>query len=151
MSTKSENYPDDISFDKQGKPLCRAGYKMVPWGNDPIKDAHKYRCPLKCGRIESCPCAAECVPEKKYGRTVYVKNEGDLRFHPAIPRDSQEYKDIYSERTACERVNNRVLNDYQLQFLKIRGIDHFSFWTMLIGICIHLDARCKAARLWVAS
>ena len=150
-STKSENYPDDISFDKQGKPLCRAGYKMIPWGNDPIKDAHKYRCPLKCGRIESCPCAAECVPEKKYGRTVYVKNEGDLRFHPAIPRDSQEYKDIYSERTACERVNNRVLNNYQLQFLKIRGIDHFSFWTMLIGICIHLDARCKAAKIWTGN
>ena len=146
-STKSESYPDDISFDKQGHPLCRAGYKMAPWGNDPVKDAHKYRCPLKCGRIKSCPCAAECVPEKKYGRTVYIKNEKDLRFHPDIPRDSQRYKDLYSERTACERINNRVLNNYQLQFLKIRGTDHFSFWTMLIGICIHLDAQHKAARL----
>ena len=145
-STKSEGYPDDISFDKQGHPLCRAEHKMVPWGNDPVKDAHKYRCPRKCGRIDSCPYEAECSPGN-YGRTVYVKNDGDLRFHPAIPRDSQEYKDIYSERTACERVNNRVLNNYQLQFLMIRGKDHFSFWTMLIGICIHLDARYKASIL----
>mgnify|MGYP007070151845 FL=1 len=77
--------------------------------------------------------------------TVYIKNHGDLRFHPQIPRDSEEYKKIYSERTACERLNNRFLNDYCLQFLKIRGKDHFSFWTMLAGICIHLDARCKVS------
>ena len=83
----------------------------------------------------------------KYGRTVYIKNNGDLRFNTRIPRGSEEYKRIYKERTACERVNNRVLNDYCLQSLKIRGIDHFSFWTMLIGICIHLDARCKTAAL----
>ena len=57
------------------------------------------------------------------------------------------FKDIYSERTACERVNDRVLNDYSLQQLMIRGKDHFSFWTMLIGICIHLDARYKAGFL----
>lgn len=82
-----------------------------------------------------------------YGRTVYIKNHADLRFHPRIPRDSQQYKDIYSERTACERVNDRVLNDYFLQYLMIRGKDHFSFWAMLIGICIHLDARYKAGFL----
>lgn len=83
-----------------------------------------------------------------YGRTVYIKNNNDLRFQPRIPRDSEQYKKIYSERTACERVNNRVLNDYFLQQLKIRGRDHVSFWTMLIGICIHLDARYKAAHLY---
>lgn len=145
----SENAPADITFDKTGHPLCPAGHKMCPWGNDPIKDAHKYRCPLKCGRIESCPHAEKCSPGN-YGRTVYIKNNCGLRFYPRIPRDSEEYKKIYSERTACERVNNRVLNDYCLQHLKIRGKDHFSFWTMLIGICIHLDARFKAANLYAA-
>lgn len=118
-------------------------------GNDPLKDAHKYRCPLKCDRIKECPYATECSPGS-YGRTVYIKNKGDLRFQPRIPRDSQQYKDIYKERTACERVNDRVLNDYCLQSLKIRGRDHFSFWSMLIGICIHLDARYKAAHLYAA-
>lgn len=146
-NTKSEDYPDDISFDKQGHPLCRAGHEMCPWGNDYVKDAHKYRCPLRCGKTDSCPYEAECSPGN-YGRTVYIKNDGDLRFYPAIPRDSQEYKDIYKERTACERINNRILNDYQLQFLKIRGTDHFSLWAMLSGICIHLDARHKAANIW---
>lgn len=102
---------DDITFNKEGHPLCRAGHEMCSWGNDPIKDAHKYRCPLKCGRIGKCPHEAECSPGR-YGRTVYIKNYGNLRFQTRIPRDSQQYKDIYSERTACERVNNRVLNDY---------------------------------------
>ena len=144
---KSSIAPDDVTLDKDGKPYCMNGSKMVPWGNDPIKDAHKYRCPYKCGRIDSCPHAQECCKDGKYGRTVYIKNNGDLRFNTRIPRGSEEYKRIYKERTACERVNNRVLNDYCLQSLKIRGIDHFSFWTMLIGICIHLDARCKTAAL----
>ena len=143
----SESYPDDITFDKCGHPHCRNGNKMVPWGNDPKKDAHKYRCPLKCGRLDACPHEAECS-SGTYGRTVYVKKHGDLRFHPSIPRDSDLFKDIYKDRSGCERINNRFLNDYRLQHLKIHGIDHFSFWTMIIGICIHLDARAKAASLY---
>lgn len=143
----SPNAPADITFDKTGSPLCPAGQKMCPWGNDPIKDAHKYRCPLKCGRMDSCPHEQKCSPGS-YGRTVYIKNHSDLRFHPGIPRNSEEYRTIYSERTACERLNNRVLNDYCLQHLKIRGKNHFLFWTMLIGICIHLDVRYKAAHLY---
>lgn len=93
---------------------------MKPWGNDAFKDAHKYRCPLRCGLIKKCPYEAECSPGS-YGRTVYVKNHRNLRFHPRIPRDSQEYKDIYKERTACERVNDRILNDYCLQQFKKYG------------------------------
>lgn len=147
-TTSSENAPDDITFTKDGHPLCRAGLEMCPWGNDPLKDAHKYRCPLKCGRIASCPHAGECSPGG-YGRTVYIKNHADLRFQPRIPRDSEQYKNLYKERTACERINDRVLNDYCLQHLMVRGRDHFSFWGMLIGICIHLDAWYKTAHLYV--
>lgn len=50
---------------------------------------------------------------------------------------------IAYERTACERVNNRILNDYHLQNLKICRNDHHTFWIMIIGICIHLDAWYK--------
>lgn len=71
--------------------------------------------------------------------SVYIKNSSDLRLHPRIPRDS--------ERSACERMNDRVLNNYHLQDLKIRGNDHFSFWTMIIGICIHLDAWYKMSSI----
>ena len=97
---------------------------------------------MKCGRKIYCQYQQYCS-DSKYGRTVYIKATDDIRFSTRIPRFSDEYKKIYSERTACERVNNRVLNDYHLLSMKIRGTDHYSFWTMLIGICIHLDARYK--------
>lgn len=143
----SENAPKDISFDKKGHPLCRCGIEMKYWGNDKVRDACKYRCPLKCGKIDSCEHEQECSPGK-YGRTIYIPNHGDLRFRPRIPRDSEKYTSIYKERTGCERLNQRFLNDYKLQHLKIRCTDHFSFWAMIIGICIHLDARCKAAHMF---
>ena len=72
---------------------------MCSWGNDPVKQAHKYRCPLKCGRIVSCPYEKECS-KGSYGRTIYIKHHADLRFHPRVPRDSALYKETYSKRTA---------------------------------------------------
>ena len=138
----TDGLPDDISLDNEAHPLCRAGHRMCSWGYDKNKNAQKYRCPLACGRVSECPFSPECK-KSSYGRTVYIKNDSDLRFHPRIPRDSDQYKTIYNERSASERVNNRILNDYHLQELKIRGDDHFSFWTMIIGICIHLDAWYK--------
>ena len=71
--------------------LCKAGHKLCPWGNDPIKNTHKYRCSLKYGRITSCPHAEECSP-RNYGRTVSIKNHNNLRFQPRIPRDLERYK-----------------------------------------------------------
>ena len=138
--------PEDIFVDRFGHPHCRCGEKMCSWGYDKRKEAQKYRCPLACGRIPSCDCRDGCS-SGNYGRTVYIKTNGDLRYFPTIPRDSKRYKDLYAERTACERVNNRVLNNYHLLDLKIRGDCHYSFWTMLIGICIHLDAWEKAGIL----
>lgn len=60
-----------------------------------------------------------------------------------LPGDVSLDKDAHPlcrQVCACERMNVRVLNNYHLQDLEIRGDDHFSFWTMIIGICIHLDA-----------
>lgn len=138
----TDGLPDDISLDKDGHPLCRAGFRMCRWGFDKNKQGYKFRCPLACGRISECPSVSECS-KSAYGRTVYIHTSTDLRLHPRIPRNSEQYQSIYKERTACERVNNRVLNDYHLLELKIRRDDHYSFWTMIIGVCIHLDAWCK--------
>lgn len=144
-SSSSEGLPNDITLNKQGHPLCRCGKEMCAWGKDPNKNnAHKFRCPLKCGKIDTCPFEQECC-KGNYGRTVYIHEDNDLRFYPRIPRDSDLFKAIYNKRTSCERMNNRILNDYGLLNLKIRGINHFSFWTMIICICIHLNARQKVS------
>ena len=142
-NTRYDGLPPDLTLDKTGHPHCLAGYPMVKWGFEKNKGGHKYRCPLKCHRVTECACTDQCS-KSNYGRTVHIKTKRDIRFYPRIPRDSERYREIYRERTACERINNRVLNDYHLQELKVRGDDHFSFWTMLVGICIHLDARYKS-------
>lgn len=40
-----------------------------------------------------------------------MQDDYGLRFHPRIPRGSKQYQSVYKERTACERVNNRLLNE----------------------------------------
>lgn len=141
-----DGIPEDISLDKDGHPLCQAGFRMCGWGYDKSKQAHKFRCPMACKKMDNCPCSEQCS-KSSYGRTVYIPTDGNPRFHPRIPRDSEQYQSIYKERTACERVNNRILNDYHLLELKIHGDDHYSFWTMIIGVCLHMNAWYKQQQM----
>ena len=55
-------------------------------------------------------------------------------------------KTIYKIRTCSERINNRILNDYKIHSLRIRGKKHYSFMTMIASINIHLDARLKDSK-----
>jgi hypothetical protein len=51
------------------------------------------------------------------------------------------------QRTACERVNNRILNDYGLEKSKVRGKKRYTFYAMIAAINIHLDAQLKKLRI----
>ena len=113
---------------------------MVNWGYCRQKHSRKWRCPLACGRVASCPCGETCS-SSSYGRCVYTKPDWDIRLYTPVPRGTAEYKKIYNNRTSCERVNNRVLNDYHLHDMGIHTRKRYSFFTMII--CIHLDARLK--------
>lgn len=139
---RPDSIPDPISIDADGTPLCMAGLRMVNWGYCKQKHSRKWRCPLACGKTPSCPCKEKCSASP-YGRCVYTKPDWDIRLYTPVPRGTDEYKKIYSNRTACERVNNRVLNDYHLHDMGIHTRKRYSFFTMIICICIHLDARLK--------
>lgn len=45
------------------------------------------------------------------------------------------------ERTAAERVNNRILNHYGLERSKTRGKKRISFFAAIAGFNVHLDAQ----------
>ncbi len=139
---RPDSIPDSISIDADGTPLCMAGFRMVDWGYCKQKHSRKWRCPLACGKTDSCPCKEKCS-SSSYGRCVYTKPDWDIRLYPPVPRGTDEYKKIYNNRTSCERVNNRVLNDYHLHDMGIHTRKRYSFFTMIICICIHLDARLK--------
>lgn len=131
----------NITFDSKGRPICQAGLKMISYGYDSSKHAHEWRCPYAI-RGNPIACGCQCT-KSKYGRVFYTKTDFDIRLYPAVARDTKKYQQIYNNRTACERVNNRILNDYKLHQMRIHNIKHYSFMTMVIGICIHLNARCK--------
>jgi hypothetical protein len=50
------------------------------------------------------------------------------------------------ERTAAERVNNRILHHYGLENSKMRGKKRISFLATVAGFNIHLDAQLAALK-----
>lgn len=137
---RQKTIPGNVSVNELGTPVCPAGLCMSPNGYDKASAQLMWRCPY--GKEHSDKCAIDCSPAK-YGRVVKTKTEWDIRLFTEVPRGTQAYKDVYKQRTATERVNNRILNDYGLQDLMIHNKKHYSFMTTMIGICIHLDARHK--------
>ncbi len=136
---RPKSIPDSIKIDKDGTPICNAGFRMVCWGYDKCRHATKWRCPWALGRAE---CSRRCSASP-YGRTVYTKTDWDIRLYTPVPRGTPEWESTYKNRTCTERVNNRILNNYGLHAMMIHTKQHYSFLTMVIGICIHLDAWYK--------
>lgn len=77
------------------------------------------------------------------GRTIYLKPDWDFRLFTRIPRGSLLWKSKMNERTACERVNNRILHNYGLEASKVRGKGRISFFMTIASFNIHLDAQLK--------
>lgn len=138
--------PDSIPIDSDGTPLCQAGYRMVYWGFCSGRSRCKWRCPIACGKESSCSCKDSCS-SSPYGRCIYTKPSWDIRLYPPVARGTEEYKKIYNNRTSCERVNNRILNDYHLHAMRIHTKKRYSFFMWIIDTNIHLDARLKQQRL----
>ena len=92
-------------YDKVSKTPVR--HRMSYIGHEPSRGTLKYRCP---GMHESwkCPSHKRCNAGKKYGKTVRVKREIDLRRFPPIPRATKQFERLYKGRTSVERVNARM-------------------------------------------
>jgi len=131
---------------KNGIPICPGGHEMIYWGfcgNDRCR--FKWRCPRACGKCELCDACSSCSPSA-YGRVVYTKPDWDLRLFTKILRGSDRFKELMKERTAAERVNNRILHHYGLENSKVRGKKRISFFATLAGFNIHLDAQLSALK-----
>ena len=131
-----------LRLSQRGAPICADGYDMVNWGFDSKKFRIKYRCPLVVGTVKSCPYAPQCN-NSLYGKIVYVRLADDLRLLTPVPRNTDEWKQTYKRRSASERVNNRILTDYQLERPKRYGKKKLSFFAFMNAINVHLDAQVK--------
>jgi len=92
-------------YDRVSQPMVR--HKMSYIGYEPARETLKYRCPAMHEGWK-CPMGKICNAGKKYGLTVRVPREIDLRRFPALPRATKKFERLYKGRTAVERVNARL-------------------------------------------
>jgi hypothetical protein len=140
-TNKGNSIYEKCHVNENGVPICPGGHPMVYWGlsvNDRCRI--KWRCPCVLGKCERCAACDSCSPSE-YGRVVYTKPEWDLRLFTRIPRGSVRFKAVMKERTAAERVNNRILHHYGLENSKVRGKKRISFFATIAAFNVHLDAQ----------
>jgi hypothetical protein len=104
-------------FAPTGEPLCAAGLTM------PLQFTYtdrttsivehergKYICPLKvlADRRRTCPVHHE--QWDKGGCVAMMPISMGARLRYTLDRDSDRYKDLYRQRTACERINAQAVN-----------------------------------------
>ena len=82
-------------------------HRMAYIGHEPQRGTLKYRCPARHEGWD-CPSMEKCNGDRKYGLTVRVKQDRDLRRFPSIPRATKQFERLYKGRTAVERINARL-------------------------------------------
>lgn len=106
--------PLNVVYDQAGTIYCYdrvspapVRHSMAYIGHEPERGTLKYRCPARHEGWD-CPSDSACNGDRKYGLTVRIKQEIDLRRFPAIPRATKQFERLYKGRTAVERVNARL-------------------------------------------
>jgi hypothetical protein len=135
-------YPTALDIDEHGCPTCPGGRKMIYNGFCNDRCRFKWRCPRVVKNAELCSACSSCSPSE-YGRVIYTKPDWDLRLFTRIPRGTDTWKELMKQRTAAERVNNRILNNYGIKQATTRGKKRIAFMTTLAAINVHLDAQLK--------
>lgn len=127
---------------KTGVPICAEGHLMIRDGYDKSKMATKYRCPVAKGVIDSCPLWGTCS-SSSYGRVIKTYDKTDFKLFGPVPYHSNKWFHLYKNRTCTERINNRILNHYNLQNSRFQNRSKNFFFLIMAGICIHMDAWHK--------
>ena len=109
-------------YDRESQPMVR--HKMAYIGYEPERETIKYRCPAM-HEGWPCPMSAICNAGKKYGKTIRVPREIDVRRFPAVPRATKQFERLYDGRTSVERVNGRLKIFWGLDDGNIRGARRF--------------------------
>ena len=143
----NHKYPPALNLDHNGVPICLSGRKMLYHGYCKGRHRIKWRCSrsfTRHGLADIPPC--DGCSKSPYGRVIYTKTDWDIRLFTRIPRGSAVWKSNMNQRTASERINDRILIDYGIEHASTRGKKRISFFITLAAINIHLDAHLKILR-----
>jgi len=104
----------NVVYDESGTIYCYdttspepVRHRMAYIGHEAKRGTLKYRCPAM-HEGWACPHHEKCNADKRYGKTVRVKREIDLRRFPPVPRATKTFERLYRGRTSVERVNARL-------------------------------------------
>jgi transposase len=125
-----------VDMDKDGCFFCSiTKFRLIKNGTEPKrKDRLKLICPPTRER-GGCPFRESCCPHSKVGRTFYLYPLRDIRLLGTIPRDSDEWKSLYRQRTAVERTNSLLKSPiHKLDEPRVRGMEQIQIHVFL-SIC----------------
>ena len=129
-----------FTLDTDGIPICKEGIRMKSNGCDLSRQQAKFRCPRMWGC--SCMCKNKCS-EAKFGRTLSLPMAKNRRQYTNPPRGSEQWKKMYNKRTASERCNKRMKNDFLLEQGHHRKTVYWYVRVYVIMMLQHLAAWQK--------
>lgn len=137
-------YEPPITITSEGVPICIGGHPMVYWGPDRQRHRLKWRCPAAV--YSNFRCQHFNCTDSSYGRTIYTKPDWDLRTFTPVPRGSPKWKSTMAKRSASERRNSRVKEDYHLVQDRVRSKSRWMIRTIMRDCSLHADAWIKHAK-----
>jgi hypothetical protein len=104
------NAHSKTSFDPDGVPLCAMGLRMSPtyrYAHTYGYHAQRYRCPLLFPQANGQTCEHEQF-KKGRGCQKDINDEAGGRARVLMDRTHPLYQAVYTQRTACERINSQA-------------------------------------------
>lgn len=132
-------------FDESGAPFCRAGLSMTLRYTFQCKttliqhERGRYACPLLYPKATGQACPIQHKNWENKGCVSTLATSPGARIRYQIDRDSQEYKLVYKQRTATERINSQAV-ELGIERPKLRNQDSITNQNSLTYILINLHA-----------
>lgn len=137
MKEKHRMEDNRYSINEAGIPHCKAGLPLLLVGHD-RKKGMKYVCPHKARKIK-CPSQQKCTL-----KVVWVRPLWEYRQYCTIPRNSDEWCEIYSKRSAVERVFSKLKEHRRLNTHCHRGLEKVRLHCLMSVLSLAITALAEA-------
>jgi hypothetical protein len=133
------------AFAADGRPLCAAGlpmplkYTFVNRSGLVEHECGRYVCPLFFPDATGQHCPVNDPQATKGGCTTTIATSIGARLRYQLDRDSEDYKKVYNQRTATERINSQAV-ELGIERPKLRNGPAIANRNTLIYVLINLRA-----------
>lgn len=137
MKERPQRQDAKYSLDVSGIPHCEAGLPLLLMGHD-RKKGMKYVCPHRAGKIK-CSLLHNCTL-----KVVWIRPFWEYRKFCSISRDSEQWNEIYSKRSAIERVNSKLKEHRRLDSHCHRGLSKIRLHCLMSVLSLAITALAEA-------